>query len=1115
MSLGHNQLTDDSLVSGLVGMKRLYWLDVKFNHLTKIPNVNGSAFPNMTTLNLLSNNIRTVKLEHLRNMSHLAQLILKNNTLVEIEDNALSECPRLTNLDLDNSTLTRLPNMTFVPKLIDLHVNNARLESLPDNICTACPNLAIFEASGNLLKTLPSFKHCKSLRVAMFSDNRIVTLRNDTFKNQHSLHHLRLRNNKLTELPEDLFEDTVSLAYLHIDHNQITELSPNLFSNMLYLVTINASYNRVNRLENGVFLNHTLLDALYLNDNEIATIEDDAFPSNGDMKILNLSRNSFPTWTLPLGGFPNIAELYLEDLFDLHQVPSNFETPQVKVVYYTYAYHCCIWQNHDLEFNRTFDPEANNTNLPPTSIPTVDPVVDAIVDQYCINGEIHPDHKKLIEEVAVFWNLTVHFLPGCNIDIIADGNYVGTSDEAALEAIRALGDIDIQVVYKKEVVCYPDPDPLTPCENLMDPWPLRVAIWAIWVLALLGNGTVLFVVIAAREKLETYQFLICNLAFADFCMGIYLAFLAVVDIRTFGDKSFYQSALSWQLGPGCMTAGFIAVFSSELSMYILVVLTLERVHTIANAFNQKEKVKMTVAVIVTIFGWILAAGLALMPLFGINSYSKVAVCLPYVTEQWSDKFYIGLILSLNFVGFLTIVASYIYIFKSICKSPAARKKKQELIVAAFKIAVLIVTALLCWAPIAVIGYFALGDIKLVDSGQAKFFIVFIYPLNACVNPFIYAIFTRQFRQKFHSISRIFQRNKDMTSFHPSNPLRLQRAPSAFNSEYPMSKLQSSHSPEELMRMRQSRRSNSFTVHLVDTHAARNNPSPATIVSPPPGAYMGRRASLPAGFGSSLNVHRHNSNVPNYPPPFRLGNMYGENSSLPNLPEEAEVESVGERSPVLSQHSVQTGSQGSEMQRLSIVPEENEPEAGVRLEEDNISIASSTYEDAQQYHVVEVINETSTDLDAVEQSVTVRESEISVQNDNINLQVESKNLEVSTGCRDGSKVSSDSTCSGYSSTYEDTIVIQPPNVHCYELSLSHESGFTHPSTGSQTDTEDEQYDRISIDTFSSETIKMYDSNSSNGRHHTNNNQHSAHNLNSSDQLTCNSSNSLSVRSETEV
>ena len=60
---------------------------------------------------------------------------------------------------------------------------------------------------------------------------------------------------------------------------------------------------------------------------------------------------------------------------------------------------------------------------------------------------------------------------------------------------------------------------------------LRVLIWLINILAITGNVTVLLVLLTSRYKLTVPRFLMCNLSFADFCMGLYLLLIASVDAR--------------------------------------------------------------------------------------------------------------------------------------------------------------------------------------------------------------------------------------------------------------------------------------------------------------------------------------------------------------------------------------------------------------------------------------------------------------------------------------------------------------------------------------------------------------------------------------------------------
>lgn len=94
--------------------------------------------------------------------------------------------------------------------------------------------------------------------------------------------------------------------------------------------------------------------------------------------------------------------------------------------------------------------------------------------------------------------------------------------------------------------------PFMPCQDLFDWWSLRCGVWIVFLMALLGNGAVVFVLIFARSKIDVPRFLVCNLGMADFFMGIYLGFLAVVDASTLGEFRMY--AIPWQLSAGCQVS---------------------------------------------------------------------------------------------------------------------------------------------------------------------------------------------------------------------------------------------------------------------------------------------------------------------------------------------------------------------------------------------------------------------------------------------------------------------------------------------------------------------------------------------------------------------------------
>jgi hypothetical protein len=63
-----------------------------------------------------------------------------------------------------------------------------------------------------------------------------------------------------------------------------------------------------------------------------------------------------------------------------------------------------------------------------------------------------------------------------------------------------------------------------------------------------------------------------------------------------------------------------------------------------------------------------------------------------------------------------------------------------------RMALLVFTNLACWTPIAFFGLTAVAGYPLISVTHSKILLVFFYPLNACTNPYLYALITRQYRR---------------------------------------------------------------------------------------------------------------------------------------------------------------------------------------------------------------------------------------------------------------------------------------------------------------------------------------------------------------------------------
>ena len=82
---------------------------------------------------------------------------------------------------------------------------------------------------------------------------------------------------------------------------------------------------------------------------------------------------------------------------------------------------------------------------------------------------------------------------------------------------------------------------------------------------------------------------------------LYLGFLAVVDASTLGE--FRKYALPWQFSAGCQAAGFFGVLSSELSVFTLAVITLERNYAITHAMHLNKRLSLRHASYIMMCGW--------------------------------------------------------------------------------------------------------------------------------------------------------------------------------------------------------------------------------------------------------------------------------------------------------------------------------------------------------------------------------------------------------------------------------------------------------------------------------------------------------------------------------
>ncbi|XP_023336535.1 lutropin-choriogonadotropic hormone receptor [Eurytemora carolleeae] len=271
-------------------------------------------------------------------------------------------------------------------------------------------------------------------------------------------------------------------------------------------------------------------------------------------------------------------------------------------------------------------------------------------------------HNAKINNQSISWtsgNLSA--VPGKDLSLDLWENFVSNMgypdvadyDENSISFFKPQEGID----------CYPAPGPFLPCNDLFDWWSLRCGVWIVFLLALLGNGCVVFVLVLSRSKMDVPRFLVANLAAADFCMGLYLGFLAVLDASTLGE--FRKYAIQWQLSSACQVAGFFGVLSSELSVFTLAVITLERNYAITHAMHLNKRLSLKHAAYIMVGAWSFSILLASLPLIGVSDYRKFAICLPFETEGALSLGYVIFLLLINGVAFSILMGCYLKMYCAI------------------------------------------------------------------------------------------------------------------------------------------------------------------------------------------------------------------------------------------------------------------------------------------------------------------------------------------------------------------------------------------------------------------------------------------------------------------
>ena len=350
-------------------------------------------------------------------------------------------------------------------------------------------------------------------------------------------------------------------------------------------------------------------------------------------------------------------------------------------------------------------------------------------------------------------------------------------------------------------------------KRLMPSYPERTLLWVFSICAIMGN--IYVVVVRCKEKNvrnQSQSILILNLAVSDLCMGIYMMIIAGADL-SYG-REFVLYAEEWTSSGLCKFAGLVSFFSSEASVLLVVLISVDRLLCVALPYG-KKRMTADVARQSSIFVWIIVILLGITAIIlqeTTNTYGLASVCvgLPLVSSKSYEKsmyktqhnidaagddflifveyeekdsgsnwqFSIAIFLGLNFIAFLIVMGCYLTIglivaIKLPSKNIQRRKDRRRELKMAIRMALIVLTDFFCWMPVIVIGILvqsnAVADTNIRNN--YSWIVALVLPLNAALNPYIYTFATEIRNRKKQKDGELYALNTRMPTCSNTSNVR--------------------------------------------------------------------------------------------------------------------------------------------------------------------------------------------------------------------------------------------------------------------------------------------------------------------------------------------------------
>ncbi|XP_069868400.1 relaxin receptor 1 isoform X5 [Dipodomys merriami] len=529
---------------------------------------------------------------------------------------------------------------------------------------------------------------------------------------------MSLQWNFIRKLPPNGFKKYHDLQRLCLQNNKIRSVSVYAFRGLLRLTKLYLSHNRITFLKPGIFEDLHRLEWLIIEDNHLSRISPVTFYGLNSLILLVLMNNV-------LTQLPD--KPLCQHMPRLHWL--DFEGNHI----------------HTLR-NLTFNSCSNLTVL--------------VMRKNKINNlnENTFAHLQKLDELSL------------------EGIEISNIQQRMFMPLRNLSHIYFKKFqycgYAPHVrSCKPNTDGISSLENLLASIIQRVFVWVVSAVTCFGNIFVICMRPYIRSENKLHAMSIISLCCADCLMGVYLFVIGAFDIKFRGE--YNKHAQLWMESSPCQLMGSLAILSTEVSVLLLTFLTLEKYICIVYPFRCLRPRKCrTITVLILI--WIIGFIVAFIPLsnkeFFKNYYGTNGVCFPLHSEDTesigAQIYSVAIFLGINLAAFLIIVFSYGSMFYSVHQSAITATEirnqiKKEMILAK-RFFFIVFTDALCWIPIFILKFLSLLQVEIPGT-ITSWVVIFVLPINSALNPILYTLTTRPFKEMIHQIWYNYRQRRSIDS----------------------------------------------------------------------------------------------------------------------------------------------------------------------------------------------------------------------------------------------------------------------------------------------------------------------------------------------------------------